>query len=95
MEKILQILCLFVLTVDTALATVAGDICLVCYFTYFVLPFIICIGLISLPVLCVCVYCRFFHKKNYWMEPERTVTSVQAEKALPEYDGTVKTDCNV
>eukprot|EP00800_Vazella_pourtalesii_P001265 TRINITY_DN1108_c0_g2_i1.p2 TRINITY_DN1108_c0_g2~~TRINITY_DN1108_c0_g2_i1.p2 ORF type:complete len:100 (+),score=24.58 TRINITY_DN1108_c0_g2_i1:341-640(+) len=99
MERILKLVCLSIFCVGLALGDVT-DICLICYFTYFVLPILICVGLISLPVIGVCVYFRLFYKKSPWKEnslcEEKTTPSVVIEERPPAYDGnTVNQDCNV
>ncbi|KAI6658069.1 hypothetical protein LOD99_15782 [Oopsacas minuta] len=103
MEKIFILLCLSLFSAGIVSADYSGDICLVCYFTYFVLPILICIGLISLPVICICVYCAWFHKQSPWKETppgagqEKIISSVQIEEAPPAYEGvnSNKSDCNV
>ena len=100
MERIFKIVCLSVFCVGLSVGDVT-DICLICYFTYFVLPILVCAGLISLPLICICVYFGLFYKKSPWKETspieEKIIPAPFIEEGLPpSYDGTVeKQDCNV
>ena len=90
MDKFAKLSVFLSLFVSVVLADADNGICLVCYFTYFVLPIIILAILIALPTICICVYFKFFYRKSYWKESPQANTvelsPAKLEAGPPAYD---------